>query len=94
MRANGTCGSDLHYFVEGRLDPFMMTCPYVPGHEASGSVAALGEGVTGISAGDAVVQVGWPGSNVLPLDVSTFLTQLITQSLRTGAIGRSFLFCP
>ena len=28
---NGLCGSDIHFYREGRLGPFKVTCPYIPG---------------------------------------------------------------
>ncbi len=55
VRANGICGSDVHFFERGRLGNFVVTGPYVPGHEASGEVVAVGEGVTELAGGDRVV---------------------------------------
>ena len=55
IMANGICGSDLHFYQEGRLGNFVVDRPYIPGHEASGEVAALGDGVRGLSVGDRVV---------------------------------------
>lgn len=55
IKANGICGSDLHFWKEGRLGNFVVTRPYVPGHEAAGVVAELGEGVAGLRPGDSVV---------------------------------------
>lgn len=48
----GVCGSDIH--VYHGLHPYT-SYPVVQGHEVSGVVAAVGEGVTGLSAGDLVV---------------------------------------
>ncbi len=48
----GLCGTDLHLF-HGRMD-HRVTLPQVIGHEMSGTIAALGPGVTGWSAGDRV----------------------------------------
>lgn len=42
----GICGSDLHYYETGRIGDFIVEPPFVLGHEASGTVVALGEGVT------------------------------------------------
>jgi L-iditol 2-dehydrogenase len=36
--ANGLCGSDIHFYDEGRLGPFRVTTPYIPGHESVGRV--------------------------------------------------------
>jgi 2-desacetyl-2-hydroxyethyl bacteriochlorophyllide A dehydrogenase len=48
----GVCGSDTHAF-HGR-HPFI-PLPYLPGHEATGVVEELGEGVTGVEVGARVV---------------------------------------
>jgi len=55
VMANGICGSDIHFYKEGRLGNFVVTKPYTPGHECSGFIAGLGEGVTSFSEGDRVV---------------------------------------
>jgi L-iditol 2-dehydrogenase len=43
VRMNGICGSDIHFYREGRLGPFTVSEPYIPGHEACGVVAAAAE---------------------------------------------------
>jgi D-xylulose reductase len=50
----GVCGSDVHYYTHGRIGPFVVTEPMVLGHEAAGTIVALGEGVTGLAIGDRV----------------------------------------
>ena len=40
--ANGICGSDIHFYHEGRLGPFKVESPYIPGHEAIGIVTQIG----------------------------------------------------
>jgi L-iditol 2-dehydrogenase len=52
--AVGLCGSDLHYFSEGRAGDTPAKYPQVLGHEPAGTVIEAGEGVTGWSAGDRV----------------------------------------
>ncbi len=39
LGAGGICGSDLHYYFEGRNGSFVIREPLIPGHEASGVVA-------------------------------------------------------
>ncbi len=46
----GICGSDLHF----RDVPELFPAGTVPGHEVSATIASLGEGVTGWTAGDRV----------------------------------------
>jgi len=49
VRACGICGSDLHQFAGRWPQP-----AFVPGHEISGEIIALGDGVSGWSVGDRV----------------------------------------
>jgi len=44
--AGGICGGDLHYYQYGQVADFAIREPLIPGHEASGTVAAIGQGVT------------------------------------------------
>ena len=50
----GVCGSDLHFYSEGRLANWVPDGPLVLGHEPGGVVSAIGEGVTGFEIGDRV----------------------------------------
>ncbi len=54
LGAGGICGSDLHYFKEGRVGAFVIREPLVPGHEASGVVQAVGSAVQRVKPGDRV----------------------------------------
>ena len=45
VRAVSVCGSDVHYYDHGRIGGFVMHGPLVLGHETSGAVSALGDGV-------------------------------------------------
>ena len=54
LGAGGICGSDLHYYQHGRVGAFVIREPLVPGHEASGVVAAIGSAVTRVKLGDRV----------------------------------------
>jgi 2-desacetyl-2-hydroxyethyl bacteriochlorophyllide A dehydrogenase len=54
----GLCGTDMH-IMHGNMDA-RVTTPLIFGHEMSGTIQALGDGVTGWSVGDAVT--------VMPLD--------------------------
>ena len=51
VQACGVCHTDLHYREGGIGDDF----PYLLGHEAAGVVESVGEGVTGLAAGDFVI---------------------------------------
>ncbi|OCJ66728.1 L-idonate 5-dehydrogenase [Agrobacterium tumefaciens] len=54
MAAGGICGSDLHYYQDGGFGPVRVREPIICGHEASGRVEALGEGVSGLALGQLV----------------------------------------
>jgi len=54
LGAGGICGSDLHYYFEGRNGSFVVREPLIPGHEASAVVEAVGPGVTRVRKGDKV----------------------------------------
>nr|WP_282452500.1 S-(hydroxymethyl)mycothiol dehydrogenase [Corynebacterium pygosceleis] len=47
----GVCHTDLHYKLGGIGDEY----PYLLGHEATGVVAEIGEGVTNVAVGDRVI---------------------------------------
>ena len=42
VRSVGVCGSDVHYYEEGRIGDFVVRAPLVLGHEASGVVVEQG----------------------------------------------------
>ncbi len=50
----GVCGSDLHFYQEGRLANWKLDGPLALGHEPGGVVSAIGEDVTGFEVGDKV----------------------------------------
>jgi len=50
VRAAGICGTDIHIWK----DEYRSVPPMVMGHEGSGVIAALGEGVDGLAVGDRV----------------------------------------
>ena len=58
----GICGTDLH-IVHGAMDA-RVALPAVLGHEMSGSIAAVGEGIADWSVGDhvTVMPLDWCGS--------------------------------
>jgi len=50
----GVCGSDLHYFEKGRIGDFIVQFPFVLGHECSGTIVGLGDGVKKFKSGDRI----------------------------------------
>jgi 2-desacetyl-2-hydroxyethyl bacteriochlorophyllide A dehydrogenase len=60
----GICGTDLHIF-HGHMDA-RVKAPVVPGHEMSGRVVALGDGVEGWAAGDPVTVIPLSSDGACP----------------------------
>ena len=54
IRAVGVCGSDVHYYEEGRIGSFVVEQPLILGHESMGTVVALGEDATKHEVGERV----------------------------------------
>jgi L-iditol 2-dehydrogenase len=50
----GVCGSDVHYYAEGRIGTQGVTYPFRIGHEFSGTVLETGEDVSALKPGDRV----------------------------------------
>ena len=58
---NGLCGSDIHFYREGKLGPFTVSSPYIPGHEACGVVVREAERQGGPPVGQRVaIEPGIP----------------------------------
>ncbi|KAF1945543.1 L-threonine 3-dehydrogenase [Clathrospora elynae] len=51
ISACGVCGTDLHY----HKGEFLAKWPLIPGHEAAGTIAAIGQNVRNVAIGDRVV---------------------------------------
>jgi L-iditol 2-dehydrogenase len=47
----GVCGSDVHYYEEGRIGDAVVTAPIIMGHEFSAWIAGQGPGVEGLEIG-------------------------------------------
>lgn len=54
VAAVGVCGSDVHYYREGRIGEFVVEQPLVLGHEVSGVVVAVGSQISSARVGQRV----------------------------------------
>ena len=54
IQAGGICGSDLHYYHQGGFGPIRLKEPMILGHEVSGVITDLGEGVQGLAKGQLI----------------------------------------
>jgi len=50
----GVCGSDVHYYRDGRIGDQIVKYPFMVGHECSAIVEAVGKSVTRVQPGDRV----------------------------------------
>ncbi|MBI5832117.1 MAG: alcohol dehydrogenase catalytic domain-containing protein [Armatimonadetes bacterium] len=54
VRAVGLCGSDLHYWLDGRIGETRLERPLIMGHEPAGEIVAVGDNVTHVRPGQRV----------------------------------------
>lgn len=54
VKSIGVCGSDVHYFIEGKIGDFIVKPPFLLGHECSGEVVEVGMNVKNFKPGDRV----------------------------------------
>ena len=54
MKVLGVCGSDIHYYVSGKIGSQVVKYPFPVGHEGSGEVVETGSGVTHVKVGDRI----------------------------------------
>ncbi len=54
MKTLGVCGSDIHYYVSGKIGSQVVQYPFTVGHEGAGVVEAVGKGVTMVKPGDRI----------------------------------------
>ena len=50
----GICGSDMHYYENGRIGDYIVKPPFVLGHEPGGVVVEVGKNVKNLMPGDKV----------------------------------------
>jgi L-iditol 2-dehydrogenase len=81
----GVCGSDLHYFREGRIGAQVVEFPFSVGHECAGVVEGVGPEVTRLRVGDRV--------HVDPLVVCGTCEQCLAGRENTCR-NQKFLGCP
>ncbi len=54
MTRVGVCGSDVHYYTEGKIGSQVVQFPFTVGHEGAGLVKQVGAGVSRVKPGDRV----------------------------------------
>jgi len=54
MKSVGVCGSDIHYYTEGKIGSQVVKYPFTVGHEGAGIIEEIGPSVTRVKPGDRV----------------------------------------
>ena len=54
MKIVGVCGSDVHYYTQGKIGSQVVEYPFTVGHEGAGIVKAVGAAVTKVKPGDRI----------------------------------------
>ena len=54
MKVVGVCGSDVHYYTNGKIGSQVVQYPFPVGHEGAGEVVAVGAAVTRVKPGDRI----------------------------------------
>lgn len=54
MKTVGVCGSDIHYYVTGKIGSQVVKYPFTVGHEGAGEVIATGRKVSRVKPGDRI----------------------------------------
>lgn len=54
MQTIGLCGSDVHYYVSGKIGSQVVKYPFAVGHECAGIVEKVASGVTRVKPGDRI----------------------------------------
>lgn len=54
MKSVGICGSDIHYYKDGRIGSQVVKYPFTLGHEGAGIVVETGEAVQNVRPGDRI----------------------------------------
>lgn len=61
IKSIGVCGSDIHFYKEGKIGAMAVVPPHTLGHECAGLIAATGSNVKNLKVGDRVaVEPGKP----------------------------------
>ncbi len=54
MKVVGVCGSDVHYYINGKIGSQVVLYPFPVGHEGAGEVMEVGSAVTRVKKGDRI----------------------------------------
>ena len=54
IKSVGVCGSDRHYFIDGRIGSQVVKDPHILGHECAGIIEEAGDAVSRVNVGDRV----------------------------------------
>ena len=55
MKSVGICGSDVHFYQNGKIGDFILKKPMILGHECSGEIVEVNDDSANLTVGDRVV---------------------------------------
>jgi L-iditol 2-dehydrogenase len=85
MKSVGVCGSDIHYYKEGKIGSQVVQYPFTVGHEGAGIVVEVGEAVKNVKPGDRItVEPAMP----------CFTCEQCKQGRYNTCLNLKFLGCP
>lgn len=91
VKKTGICGSDLHFYVEGKLGEKLVTEPIVLGHESSGVIVKVGPKVDSSRVGERVAIEPWTHCRICDLCKSgSYQLCLACYSPRRGTLSRYY----
>ena len=86
VAAVGICGSDVHWWQDGRIGARHLVQPVILGHECAGEVVGLGDGVTNLKVGGRVaLEPGIPCGSCLYCRTGRY--QICLQSRFLGSVN-------
>ncbi|MCY7419283.1 MAG: alcohol dehydrogenase catalytic domain-containing protein, partial [Chloroflexi bacterium] len=92
VRSVGVCGSDVHYYREGRIGDFVVEAPLILGHEAAGVVVAAGELVTRLNVGQRVtIEPGVPDGTCVQCQAGRYNLCPEVRFLATPPVDGAFI---
>ena len=54
VKSVGICGSDMHFYINGRIGHHIVELPFILGHEASGEIVETGKDIINLKVGDRI----------------------------------------
>lgn len=84
MHSVGICGSDVHYWQNGKIGDFVVKEPMVLGHEAAGRVVKVGSAVSHLKVGEYYLLLPATETSVQMTHLGQFKPQVFAKRVFSG----------